>query len=282
MNTVLSAGQLSGLIVPAGMPSLQPTDFTLLRMQTLSFFLLVLVLCTVGVRWIWNHLAGEFPSLPRLTFKAAGAVVVLWGLVFVLVLTMISGARELMTPGAWERNGSTWRLASPPEQPPAETTRSADPRENWNSDEQLTVRRDSLRRLWTSLWQHALQHDGQFPTTAEYAQLPADERSVTGQVGIFYRYVPDRDADQLDQILVYEPEISGPLRLALRVDGSVSLVDLEWLQDNVPPGPEIHQPPPARQPVEAPRPPAASGSEEDASAAEPAAGEAGTDQEAAP
>ena len=28
-----------------------------------------------------------------------------------IVLTMISGARELMTPGAWERNGVTYRLS---------------------------------------------------------------------------------------------------------------------------------------------------------------------------
>jgi hypothetical protein len=36
--------------------------------------------------------------------------VTLWGLLFLLILTMISGARELMTPGAWEKHGSTYRL----------------------------------------------------------------------------------------------------------------------------------------------------------------------------
>jgi hypothetical protein len=29
---------------------------------------------------------------------------------FLLVLTMISGARELMTPGAWEKKGFTYQL----------------------------------------------------------------------------------------------------------------------------------------------------------------------------
>ncbi len=36
---------------------------------------------------------------------------IIWGLLFVLVLTMISGARELMTPGAWEKEGFTYVLA---------------------------------------------------------------------------------------------------------------------------------------------------------------------------
>lgn len=38
-------------------------------------------------------------------------LVVLWGLLFIVVLAMISGARELMTPGAWEKQGATYRLA---------------------------------------------------------------------------------------------------------------------------------------------------------------------------
>ncbi len=37
-------------------------------------------------------------------------MVVLWGLLFTVVLAMISGARELMTPGAWEKQGATYRL----------------------------------------------------------------------------------------------------------------------------------------------------------------------------
>ena len=34
-------------------------------------------------------------------------------LLFVIVLTMISGARELLTPGAWEQNGGTYELNGP-------------------------------------------------------------------------------------------------------------------------------------------------------------------------
>ena len=52
-------------------------------------------------------------SLGAIEGKALG-VVFLWGLLFVLVLTMISGARELMTPGAWEKKGLTYRLTDDP------------------------------------------------------------------------------------------------------------------------------------------------------------------------
>ena len=284
MNSLLSAHVLSGIALPAGMPSVQLSDFAALRMQTLSFCLLVLVLCTLAVRAIWNHLARDFPSLPRLTFKAAGGVVVLWGLVFVLVLTMISGARELMTPGAWERDGLTWRLTSPPDQKKEATTSTslAVPVDDWNSDRTLELRRTSLERAWIAVWQYALQHDRQFPGALEYDELPAETRYVAGRPGIYYRYVPGVDVEQTDAILLYEPEVAGQSRLAIRVDGVITLVDREWLEAHVPPGPEIHDRPAARRPVEAPRPRADRVSEEAASAGARSTGEPGTGEEAAP
>ena len=99
----------------AGMPSASLTDVARLRVENISFFLVVLLLSALLVQMIWNWLRNDFPRLPRLTYPKAVAVIGLWGLLFVLVLTMISGARELMTPGAWEKNGATYRLkqASP-------------------------------------------------------------------------------------------------------------------------------------------------------------------------
>ena len=51
-----------------------------------------------------------FPNLPKLNFWRALGLTVLWGLLFMVVLTMISGGRELMTPGAWDRQGATYKL----------------------------------------------------------------------------------------------------------------------------------------------------------------------------
>ena len=97
----------------AGMPMIDLTDVAHLRLRTISFFLLVLLLSAAGIQRIWNALREDFPSLPLISYRRALGLVTLWGLVFLLVLTMISGARELMTPGAWKKEGATYRLVEP-------------------------------------------------------------------------------------------------------------------------------------------------------------------------
>jgi hypothetical protein len=90
------------------------TDLARQRLEVISFFLLGLLICAAVIRWVWNGLRKDFAVLPRLSYARALGIIVLCGLLFVLVLTMISGARELMTPGAWEKKGLTYRLVQPP------------------------------------------------------------------------------------------------------------------------------------------------------------------------
>lgn len=97
----------------AGMPAAYVlNDIAKARLETISFFLVVLFASAALIRWLWNSLRRDFPRLPRLSYRNALVLVALWGLLFTLVLTMISGARELMTPGAWEKQGSLYRLKS--------------------------------------------------------------------------------------------------------------------------------------------------------------------------
>jgi len=93
--------------MPAGITL---TEVARARLQTISFFLVVLLLTALAVKGIWNFLRRDFPRLPRLTYGKACGLVALWGLLFVVVLLMISGARELLTPGAWQRDGVTYKL----------------------------------------------------------------------------------------------------------------------------------------------------------------------------
>lgn len=102
-----------------GMPSILLEDIdTMLRLsgtaeqrlQAISFFLIAMIFSVVVIRLLWNVVASDSGWLPKLTWMKALAVVVLWGSLFVLVLTMISGARELMTPGAWKKDGITYSL----------------------------------------------------------------------------------------------------------------------------------------------------------------------------
>jgi hypothetical protein len=83
------------------------------RLEVISFFLAVLLILALIVQGLWNGLRRDFPRLPRLGYFRALGLLLLWGLLFVLVLTMISGARELLTPGAWEKHGPTYKLVSP-------------------------------------------------------------------------------------------------------------------------------------------------------------------------
>lgn len=98
----------------AGMPTFNLSDVARLRLDAISFFLGVLLLIAWGVKGLWNALAKDFPRLPRMSYGRAIGVMSLWGLLFVIVLTMISGARELMTPGAWEKQGATYKLKGRP------------------------------------------------------------------------------------------------------------------------------------------------------------------------
>jgi hypothetical protein len=88
-----------------------PLTDAAMRYQAISLFLLVLLLSVVVVRWQWNRLATDFPRLPRISYVKSSAVVILWGLLFLFVLTMMTGTRELMQPGIWRHDGLLYEVA---------------------------------------------------------------------------------------------------------------------------------------------------------------------------
>ncbi len=205
------------LQVGAGMPSPLPInprriaqlgDSSIARLQAVSFFLFAFLISAVALRVIWNYLRRDFPILPRLSYGRAVAGVFLWGLLFVIVLTMISGARQLMTPGAWRKQGATYRLAehqTPPPQPEMD----------------LTTRRLHLERLRTALWQFAAMHGGRFPGPDEVTAISAERWEVPSTGGMRYLYVAGRSAGYLPDVLVYEPELDPDRRLVLRTNGDI-------------------------------------------------------------
>src|SRR4051812_36139998 len=99
------------VVVWAGMPPPYTLrDLARMRLETISFFLVVLLASSKLVQWLWNGLRSPAGRVPWLSYPKALGIVMLWGLLFSVVLAMISGARELMTPGAWEKDGATYRL----------------------------------------------------------------------------------------------------------------------------------------------------------------------------
>ena len=156
---------------------------------------------------MWNYIRRDFVQLPRLTYGRAVVGVLLWGLVFVVVLTMISGARELMTPGAWQKSGFTYKLAS----------QSAEPNADWK-----TERRTHLERLRTALWHFAALHNGRFPEMGEQNEIPADLWLVPEGGSLRYIYVSGQSVRGPATILAYEPELDPAHCFVLRTDSDIA------------------------------------------------------------
>ncbi len=193
----------------AGMPSFSFTleEVAKLRLDAVSFFLLVFVLCSFVVRWAWNSLAEVLPVLPAIRFKHALFLMVLSALLLYVVLAMISGARELMTPGAWNRVGSTYELATPKGAP-----------HTWLKPARL----EALANLHRELVAYAESHDGAFPTNPEMSRI---DRAVWAGIhpeGEPLAYVGWlKTSSNPDRILAYETEDYGDMRNVLLVDGTV-------------------------------------------------------------
>lgn len=197
----------------AGMPSPFPqlTEWGARQVSAISFFAVVWLVSAIAIRWLWNSLAQDFSAIPRLSFGRALAGTALWSLALFVVLTMIAGSRELLTPGAWQPQGVLYKLASAPPAPPA------DP-------QQLDKRRENLRRLKDALWSYAAQHHGQFPQSEAEAGLTSVLWEVPDAAGIRYRYVPGQKADKKNNILLYEPAVHGDERLVLETGGEITLL----------------------------------------------------------
>jgi hypothetical protein len=198
----------------AGMPSIGFSDVIRPRLEVVSFFLIVMLVSAGIVCGLWNWLRSDFQRLPRLTYAKSLGIVTLWGLLFVVVLTMISGARELMTPGAWERDGITYKLRSTGE----DTLPQADSAE---------VRRRSIESLAAELKTFAKSHDGRFPSQDEFGALPSSTVEVTGVPGLKYAYVPGLTEQGDATLLAFEPVIYGDDPYALFTDGAIRRVSYD-------------------------------------------------------
>lgn len=194
-------GSSFGLFM-GGMPMPELTQIAKLRLDAISFFLLLLFIGTLAIQWGWNRMSSDFSWMPRMKFRQAFGLTIVWGLLFLLVLTMISGARELMTPGAWERDGLTYQL------------REATPT---NDNVATAERRQRLVDL-AALVRRWKKERGRFPSSLDEAGVPEELQFPPGSPFNRYRIVisppsnsvaaeeqPTTDSSQ--QFLLIEPNI---------------------------------------------------------------------------
>jgi hypothetical protein len=193
------------------------TDLGRFRLDVMSFFAVAILALSGIVKLLWNGLRKDFPSLPRLTYGKACGAVVLWGLLFIVVLAMISGARELMTPGAWEtRDDGGYRLTAASEGAQLEY-----------------ARRHKLERLRDALWTFAKDHRGQFPPHDLVPDIPDETWETIHPSRLHFLYVPGHAADVGSSVIAYEPGVYGQQRLSLSSDGGIAFRKLEEIREQI-------------------------------------------------
>lgn len=184
----------------AGMTTYDLNDVVRLRVEDVSFFAVLILVSGLGIRLLWNHVAKGLPILPKMSYTRALCLTALLSLMMLLVLSMISGARELLTPGAWRRQGSAYQL----------NDSASDP-----------LRRQSIEGLRAALSDYARAHDGQFPPHDFVPEIPEKIWQAPDQKGTRYIYVGGGTQRDGDKLVACEPVSFGDERWVLTAKGEL-------------------------------------------------------------
>lgn len=187
----------------AGMTVYGLRDVYRLRFEELSFFIVLFLACAVFLKLLWNHAIKGFPTIPRLKFRHSFSLALLLALAMLLILTMISGIREVLTAEAWRRQGSSYRL---------------------NAAEQEPVRRRNLEQLRAALFDYARYHEGKFPPHDYVPEIADKLWQAPDQLGSHYVYSGGLTTNNTRALLAFEPPNFGEQRLALKVSGEIAFL----------------------------------------------------------
>jgi hypothetical protein len=193
----------------AGMPSFALRDIYRLRFQEISFFIFLLLVCAFLFQLLWNYAVKGFSSLPRLNYRRSLCLASAFGLLMLLILTMISGIREVLTPGAWRKQGSAYRLNDPSQEP---------------------ARRRSLEHLRAALFDYARAHDGKFPLHDFAREIPEKVWESPDQAGSHYVYSGGLTTNGPGLVLALEPPNFGEKRFVLMISGEIRLLSQEEIE----------------------------------------------------
>lgn len=191
----------------AGMPSFGLEDIYRMRLEELSFFLVLVLVCALVFKLLWAVAFQGMAAIPRLTYRQSLGLTMIFGFLMLLILTMISGVREVLTPGAWNRQGATYRLTDPAQEP---------------------IRRRSLEQLRTALFDYAKAHDGKFPSHDFVPEIPDKLWESPDQDRSHYIFLGGRTLSDANALLVVEPRLFGDSRFGLFTSGEIkALTHLE-------------------------------------------------------
>lgn len=193
----------------AGMTVYGLRDIYRLRLEEVSFFVALFLACALGLKLLWNYAFKGFTSIPRLKYLQALSASLIFGLVMLLVLTMISGIREVLTPGAWRKQGTSYRLNDPSQEP---------------------VRKRSLEHLRGALLDYARTHGGQFPQHDFVPEIPEKIWESPDPSGSRYIYSGGLSTNEVNALLAIEPASFGERRFVLKASGAIELLSNEEIQ----------------------------------------------------
>jgi hypothetical protein len=215
-------------------------------LQVISFCIVLSLVLAFVFQRCWNRLAQDFRAMPPLSYRNSVGVIIVASLFCGLILTMISGARELMTPGAWKKVGTHYELVDPKTAP----TPIPD-----------HIRKRGMEQFRDALWQHARAHDGSLPEDPFRGGLPETFWRSPDETGTPYGYIlrgtkkvaslipsesttmPSQDSGTY--VLAYEPKTFGDTRYVLFSSGAVVKMTAKELFACVDGDAVIGQPPPA-------------------------------------
>lgn len=186
----------------AGMTVYGLRDIYRLRLEEISFFIVLLLASALVLKLLWNYAFNGFNSIPRLRYLQALCASLLFGLIMLLILTMISGIREVLTPGAWRKQGTSYRLNDPSQEP---------------------TRRRSMEHLRGALLNFARSHEGRFPQNDFIPEIPEKLWESPDQLGSRYIYFGGLSTNESNAVLVLEPANFGDSRFVLKASGEVEL-----------------------------------------------------------
>ena len=175
-------------------------DIYRLGAEEISFFVFLLIFSSVLFRLAWNSVVKAVPRLPKLGYRQALCASFVFGLMMLLILTMISGIREVLTPEAWHRQGSHYRL---------------------NSPSMETTRREGLAQLRGALFAYAREHDGKFPPHDFVPEIPEKLWQSPDPSGSHYIYLGGFSTNDIQEFLAYEPAHFGDTRWAMMGSGEI-------------------------------------------------------------
>ena len=184
----------------AGMTVYGLSDIYRLRLEDISFFSFLLFVCAFSLKLLWNYAFKGFNHVPRIKFFQALCLALLFGLMMLLILAMISGIREVLTPGVWRHQGTSYKL---------------------NDSTQEPARRRSLEQLRAALWDYARSHDGKFPANDFDQEIVEKLWESPDQSGSRYIYSGGRTTNDVDALLAVEPLNFGDQRFVLKISGEI-------------------------------------------------------------